>query len=118
MGNLIYQIQRVSDIAKGLAVRAGKAEPVVLEDKETTMEELHSRIERTIQILEKVKETDFAAEDAEVKFVSPKLNMEFTGKSYVLEFAIPNFFFHFVTAYNLLRKEGVQIGKMDFLGRA
>ncbi|CAD6506542.1 BgTH12-07769 [Blumeria graminis f. sp. triticale] len=116
MGNLIYQIQRVSDTSKGLAVRAAKVEPVALEDKETTMEELQTRIERTITILESVKECNFVAEDAEVIYVAPTKELKFTGKSYVLEFAIPNFFFHFVTAYNLLRKEGVDIGKKDYLG--
>lgn len=44
-------------------------------------------------------------------------DLHFTGKSYALEWALPNFNFHFVTAYALLRKEGVPVGKMDFLGR-
>jgi hypothetical protein len=52
-------------------------------------------------------------EDAEVLFGQQK----FTGKSYLLNMAIPNFYFHFVTAYDLLRKEGVPIGKINFLGR-
>jgi len=119
MQGLGYQIQRVSDTAKGLAVRIGGVEPVALEDNEKTMAELHERLSKTIAILEKVKEADMAnADTQEVIIKSRSGETKFDGKSYVLNFAIKNFYFHVVTAYALLRKEGVQIGKKDFLGTA
>jgi len=118
MGDLIYQIQRVSDTSKGLAQRVGGVEPVVLEDNEKTFPDMLTRIQKTIEVLEKVKKEDLdAAEDVEVVVKTRSGELKFTGKSYAIDFAIPNFFFHFVTAYALLRKEGVQVGKNDYLGR-
>lgn len=118
MGGLPYQIQRVSDTAKGLAVRIGGVQPVSLPDNETTFPQLQERIQKTIEILESVKEEVVnAAEDKEVVLPSRSGEIKFTGKSYVLKFAIPNFFFHVVTAYAILRKEGVDVGKADYLGR-
>ncbi|KAH9206740.1 hypothetical protein DL95DRAFT_396656 [Leptodontidium sp. 2 PMI_412] len=118
MGDLVYQIQRVSDTAKGFAVRVAKIENVPLEDNEKTMEDLHVRLAKTIEILESVKEADVnAAEDAEVVLKTRAAELKFTGQSYTTQFALPNFYFHFVTAYALLRKEGVEVGKSDYLGR-
>ncbi|POS82497.1 hypothetical protein EPUL_006059 [Erysiphe pulchra] len=68
MENFTFQIQRVSDFAKFVAQRLGKVEPVVLEDKEKTIEELQERLKRTIEILETVKESDFAGEEDEINF--------------------------------------------------
>ncbi|KAE8447132.1 hypothetical protein EG329_011116 [Mollisiaceae sp. DMI_Dod_QoI] len=138
MGDLVYQIQRVSDTSKGLAQRVGGVEPVVLEDNEKTFPDMLTRIQKTIEVLEKVKggseqgmgekltsltycaqqkEDLDAAEDSEVVLKTRTSELKFTGKTYAINFAIPNFFFHFVTAYALLRKEGVQVGKADYLGR-
>jgi hypothetical protein len=118
MGGLPYQIQRVSDTAKGLAVRIGGVEPVSLTDNETTFPQLQERIQKTINILESIKEeTINANEEKEVVLPSRAGEVKFTGKSYALKFAIPNFFFHVVTAYAILRKEGVDVGKSDYLGR-
>ncbi|TVY76042.1 hypothetical protein LSUE1_G005479, partial [Lachnellula suecica] len=111
MQPLTYQIQRVSDSAKGLAVRVAKVEPQAWEDNEKTFAELQERIKKTIAFLEKVdpKSMD-GMEDKEVTMTTGSGELKFTGKSYVLGFAIPNFYFHTVTTYNLLRKEGVEIG--------
>jgi hypothetical protein len=92
----------------------GKVEPVALEDTEKTFPELQARLAKTIEILESVDQKTFDEnEDTEVPFRQQK----FTGKSYLLNLAIPNFYFHFVTAYDLLRKEGVPIVKINYLGR-
>ncbi|CZT13493.1 hypothetical protein WAI453_012448 [Rhynchosporium graminicola] len=118
MGDLVYQVQRVSDTAKGFAVRVAKIEAVALADDEKTLEDLQKRIAKTIEILERVKEEDVDdKEDAEVVFQTRQGDLKFTGQSYTTTFALPNFYFHFVTAYALLRKEGVDVGKNDYLGR-
>ncbi|CAD6444219.1 a341564f-9ce1-4bb2-8e92-b550e40686c4 [Sclerotinia trifoliorum] len=118
MGDLIFQIQRVADTAKGLAVRVGGAEDVTLEDNETDFAGIYKRINRVIEILESLPSTcTDGKEDAEIVMKAGGHELKFTGKQYVLDFAIPNFFFHVVTAYNILRKEGVAVGKGDFLGR-
>lgn len=112
MHPLPYQIQRVSDTAKGVAVRVAKIEPQVWVDDETTFEQLQARIAKTIALLEKVEPGSMTDEDAIVSFGG----REMSAKDYVLHAAVPNFYFHFVTAYGLLRKEGVPIGKQDYLG--
>jgi len=117
MHPLTAQIQRASDTAKGVVTRIGGADNVPMADEEKTIDDLKARIAKTIAVL---KSADRAAfdnkEDATVEIVTPSRTLVFTGKSYILEFCIPNFFFHVTTAYALLRKEGVPIGKMDYLG--
>jgi hypothetical protein len=96
----------------------GKAEPVALEDTEKTFPELQARLAKTIEILEAVDQKTFDEnEETEVVLKTRSGEQKFTGKSYILYFAIPNFYFHFVTAYDLLRKEGVDIGKRNYMGR-
>jgi hypothetical protein len=113
MEPLTYQIQRVSDTAKGVAVRVGKAAPVAMEDNEKTFAELQARIQKTIEVLENLdpKSMD-GKEDDEVEVAGRKVK----ARDYITGFAIPNFYFHYVTTYALLRKEGVPIGKKDYLG--
>ncbi|QSZ37246.1 hypothetical protein DSL72_009340 [Monilinia vaccinii-corymbosi] len=117
-GDLVFQIQRLSDTAKGLAVRVGGVENVASEDNETDFAGLYTRINRTIEILEAVpsNSTD-GKEKAEITLKIGPHEQKFTAKDYVLHFAIPNFYFHVVTAYDILRKEGVPVGKGDYLGR-
>jgi hypothetical protein len=114
---LPFQIQRVSDYAKGVAVRIGKVEPVVMEDNEKTIAELQERILRTVAFLEKLDPNCMdGVEDEEVVFKTGQSEFKFTAKEYVLQYAIPNFYFHICIAYALLRKEGVPVGKRDYLG--
>lgn len=117
MAPLTAQIQRVSDTAKGVAVRVGQVENVAMEDKETSFDELQARIAATIAFLEKVPANCMDdREDAEVIVKTPNRSMTFTGQSYVLGFAVPNLYFHVTAAYAILRYKGVPIGKMDYLG--
>jgi hypothetical protein len=95
------QIQIACDTAKGCAARLGGVELPAWEDNEATLDELRARIRRTID------------------FVVPARVGErhFTGASYLTDFVLPNFYFHLSMTYALLRKAGVELGKMDFLGK-
>ena len=117
MHPLTAQIQRASDTAKGVVTRIGGAENVPMADEEQSIADLRVRIARTIAVLKSARREAFdGKEETMVEIKTPNRSLIFTGKSYVLDFAIPNFFFHVTTAYALLRKEGVPIGKMDYLG--
>lgn len=114
---LTGQIQRASDTSRFVAVRVGQAAPTPMEDKEATFADLQVRIAATIEYLEKVPASAFEGrENAEVTFKAGSRSLEFTGSSYVLTFAIPNFYFHVTTAYAIMRHKGVPLGKLDFLG--
>ena len=110
------QVQLASDAAKGFAARLNGQEPVSMEDTEATMEELKKRIDATIAVLKDVKPEDVdGKEDVQVtiKWFPGKY---ITGFSFATEYVIPNFFFHVTTAYAILRHNGIQLGKGDFLG--
>lgn len=114
MHPLTFQVQSASNSAKFIPVRVTGAENVAMEDNETTFEQLQDRISKTLAILEKAKRDDFEGkEDVEVTF----RDFKFTGLSYVTNFAIPNFYFHVMATYAILRMKGVPIGKFDYLGR-
>lgn len=119
MASLPFQIQRVSDAAKGAAARVAGVEVVAMPDNETTFEELQARIQKTIDLLKTVSEDSMdGKEDKEivVKLGNGKLMFTGAAKDYILKFVLPNFYFHITTAYNILRHNGVPIGKWDFLG--
>ncbi|MCC2613150.1 DUF1993 domain-containing protein [Neorhizobium sp. Rsf11] len=116
---LIAQIQRASDAAKFVPVRLGQVENVPMDDNEATFADLHARIERTVTFLKSVDPAVMAdREEAEVVLKTRSGSTTFTGRNYVLGFAIPNFYFHVTTAYAILRHKGVPIGKMDYIGRS
>ena len=111
-------MQRASDAAKGCAARLAGIETPSFPDDEITFADLKARIDKTIAFLQEVRPEQL--EGSESRTVELKLRMgpvTFDGKSYLLGFALPNFFFHVTTAYDILRHKGVQIGKTDFLGR-
>lgn len=117
MAPLISQIQRVSDSAKGTAVRLGGIENVVMADDETSFAALHDRIAKTIAFLNTVpREAIDGKEAAKVTLQTPQRSFDFTGIDFVQTFVLPNFYFHMTTAYALLRMKGVPLGKMDYLG--
>ncbi|HTP78612.1 MAG TPA: DUF1993 domain-containing protein [Rhizomicrobium sp.] len=114
-----FQIQSASDAAKGCAARLAGIEAPSMPDTETTFPELKARIEKTIAFLQSVDATRIAgSEDRTIVMKFPQGEMKFTGRDYVAGFALPNFFFHVTTAYDILRHKGIAIGKMDFLGAA
>ncbi|CCU77514.1 hypothetical protein BGHDH14_bgh01293 [Blumeria hordei DH14] len=118
MGDLAFQIHVLTDLACGMASRAGKTELKEMPRTETNLNELQDRIQATIKVLKTVKEGDFVGEEEAISFTKGDLVIPFVGKTYIQEFEIPNHYFHFVTSYNLLRKEGIDIGKKDYLGKS
>eukprot|EP01113_Clastostelium_recurvatum_P004541 TRINITY_DN12008_c0_g1_i2.p2 TRINITY_DN12008_c0_g1~~TRINITY_DN12008_c0_g1_i2.p2 ORF type:complete len:185 (+),score=62.43 TRINITY_DN12008_c0_g1_i2:46-555(+) len=114
---LTFQIQSISNSSKAVPMRVGGLDPVPMEDNETTFQQLQDRITRTIDLLEKVPHDCMdGKEDKEVIIKAGPLDMKFTAKSYILEFALPNFWFHHSMTYAILKNAGVPLGKMDFLG--
>jgi hypothetical protein len=113
---LVKQIQSTCDIAKFAGAYLSEKTAPVHEDNETTWTELRARIQKAISYLETFKREDFS-KAATVK-VSPKWaeGKWIPGVEYVEQVSIPNFYFHYATAYAILRHSGVDIGKMDYLG--
>ena len=114
---LSKQVQIATDMARGGAARlAGKEVPSV-PDTETTFDELKKRIADTIAYIDSIPAS--AIDGSENKDIVLKMragDMTFTGQRYLMGFVIPNLTFHCATAYNILRHNGVEIGKRDFLG--
>ena len=112
------QVQRASDTAKGAIARLAAVEAPAMADDETTFAQLRDRVARTLAYVESVPASAFAgAESREITVpAGPSITLGFTGLDYLLEFVIPNFQFHVVTAYDILRHNGVPLGKRDFLG--
>ena len=111
------QIQLASDFAKNSMARLAAVDPPKFEDTETTLDELVARVKKTLDYVESV--TPAALEGSETRHIVIKLRdrtLEFKGLEFLQIWALPNFFFHYVTAYNLLRHNGVDIGKKDFIG--
>lgn len=117
MFNFIRQVQIATDHAKGCVARLGGVEIPKYEDKEQTVADLRARIRKTLDFIASVKPEQFAgAESRDLKLVFPWATYEFTGQRYLTYWALPNFFFHVTTAYDILRAQGVAVGKTDFLG--
>ncbi|SEK98883.1 hypothetical protein SAMN05428989_1211 [Pseudoxanthomonas sp. GM95] len=114
---LSAQIQRVSDTAKGTGERLSGVPSPKLADTETTFDELQARLAATIAYLESLtpEQVDSGAE-REITLKFGKLGTRFNGVDYLLQFGLPNFHFHVVTAYDILRNQGVPVGKLDYLG--
>lgn len=114
---LAKQIQIASDNAKGIAARLAGVEIPSYADTETTFAELHARIDKTLDFIGGFKAAQI--DGSENRSIEMKLGpnaVTFTGQSYLLGFALPNFFFHVVTAYAILRHLGVELSKRDYIG--
>jgi hypothetical protein len=116
MLSLTGQVQRASDTSKlALERLTGVASPK-LEDSETTFAGLYARIDRTIAYLDGFSENQLAdAGSKPIQLNFGDFKPSFTGTSYLLTFALPNFFFHVTTAHDILRHKGVKIGKRNYL---
>lgn len=113
----VRQVQMVSDNAKGNAARFAGVEIPKMEDNEKTLDELIVRLEKTKEFLGTLKPEQFAdAATREIR-LSYFPGKHFIGSEYLLEYVIPNFYFHLTTAYDILRGLGMTIGKADFLGK-
>ncbi len=114
---LTRQVQLASDFAKGSVSRLVGREPPKYEDNETTIAQLKDRIARTIELLRGFSENDLAgAESREVVLKIRDQVHTYQGLQYLSHVALPNFFFHATTAYDILRHNGVELGKRDFIG--
>ena len=114
---LTRQIQIMTDQAKGGASRLTGQEPPKWADDEASFADLHARVAKTIAHLKSFKPAQFdGAETRAIELKFPNATFNFTGKDYFLKFVTPNFYFHYTTAYAILRHNGVQIGKADFIG--
>lgn len=114
---LSRQVQIASDSSKGPAARlAGVLRPAY-EDNETTFDELQTRIAKTIAFLKTITPAQIdGSEDRDISVQFPGREMHFKGLPYLLGFALPNLFFHVTTAYAILRANGVELTKPDFIG--
>jgi uncharacterized protein len=114
---LAKQVQIACDQVKNGMARLAGVEPPKLDDNESTFAELQERIAKTIAFAKSIKPEQVDGTEAkEIKFSIREWNFEFVGDQYLMTWIIPNFYFHVTTAYNILRHNGVEIGKSDFLG--
>lgn len=115
---LSKQVQVASDIARrGVARLAGLDAPAIADD-ETTFAELITRIHNTIAYLNTLTPAQIdGSEEKEIVLPMGKESMTFKGMPYLLFFILPNVYFHVTTTYDILRHNGVELGKMDFLGK-
>jgi len=114
---LSRQVQIATDMVKGCAARLAGIEFPSYEDNETTFADLQERITKTVAFLQSVSASQIdGSEDRKItlKFGSKELN--FLGQAYLLDFVLPNFHFHLTTTYAILRHNGVEIGKKDYVG--
>jgi hypothetical protein len=117
MMTLAGQVQRASDSAKGCASRLGGIDNPSFPDTEKTIADLQARVRKTIDFLKGVKREQIdGSEERKIEFKAGPRELKFTGTQYLLGFALPNFYFHVTTAYDILRHKGVAVGKMDYLG--
>jgi hypothetical protein len=113
------QVQIACDAAKGVIARLAGVEVPRHEDTEQTFAELKTRIAKTVKFIETIRPQQIdGTEDREIVLKIGGQDMKFSGMQYLLGFAHPNFYFHVTTAYNILRHNGVEIGKRDYIGNA
>lgn len=118
MYELTKQVQACSDFSKNSSARLAGVDVPSMPDTETTFGELKDRIGKTVTFLDTLKpeQMEGSADKVFTIKVGPN-DMTFSGKDYLLHFALPNFYFHAATAYGILRHNGVEIGKRDFMRR-
>jgi uncharacterized protein len=115
---LSRQIQIACDTAKGAAARLAGVEIPQHPDTETTIDELEARVVKTVDFIKTIMPEQLqGAETREIVLQFPDRTLKFTGLAYLTTFALPNLYFHTAMAYALLRKNGVDLGKRDFLGK-
>lgn len=114
---LSRQVQIASDTAKGAVSRLAGLEPPKYEDNEATFAELVARLDKTIALLESFKPDQIdGSEERDIVIPMRDRTLTFKGLPYLLDYVLPNVYFHATIAYAILRHNGVEIGKKDFLG--
>jgi len=116
MGTFTQQVQFASDAAKSGAARLAGVAPPSMPDTETTWAEVKERVAKTIAFVSGVDRAKVDGDpDRTIELPVPGRTMTFTAREFLFNFSLPNFHFHVVTAYGLLRAQGVPLGKMDYL---
>lgn len=111
------QIQIACDFAKGCSARLGGMDVPAYEDNERSFAELKARIAKTLAFIDTVPAEEITgSEQRAITTGSGEKTKHLTGQTYLLHYALPHFFFHATTAYDILRHNGVEIGKKDFIG--
>lgn len=114
---LVRQVQIATDFAKGASARLAGLEPPKYDDTEQTFEELQARIDRTLEFIGTLSPAQIDGQEG--RTIELKVGgqpMTFQGQPYLVGFALPNFYFHVTTAYAILRHNGIDVGKRDFIG--
>ena len=116
---LVRQVQIACDFAQSVTARLAAVEVPAYDDSEQDIAGLQARITRTVAFLDGLNEAKFDGSEALEIVLRPGTPKEKTliGRTYLLNYGLPQFFFHVTTAYNLLRHNGVEIGKKDFMGK-
>lgn len=116
---LAKQVQIASDISKGGAARLAGVEFPAYEDNEATFADLAQRCRKTVEFLKTLQPPQFeGAEDRTVTWKTRTSEKSMQGTPYLFNHVLPNVFFHTTTAYDILRHNGIELGKQDFLGRS
>jgi hypothetical protein len=114
---LVRQVQIACDFAKGTCARLAGIEPPKFEDNESSLAELQSRIAKTRQFMSTIKAAQIdGSEGRDVKFKAGPREFEFKGLAYLTGFALPNFYFHHAMTYAILRHNGLELSKKDYIG--
>lgn len=115
---LSRQVQIACDFARGVSARLAGVQVPTNEDKEQTFEDLRALIARTLAFLDGLTPSQFEASEEREIITRPGTPKEkkFTGQSYLLSYGLPQFFFHVTTTYALLRHNGLDVGKRDYMG--
>lgn len=114
---LAKQVQIACDQVKFGLARLASVDAPKFDDTESTLAQLKERIAKTIAFMNSIQPEQIDGTEAkEIKFSIKEWSFEFVGEQYVLTWIIPNFYFHVTTTYNILRHNGVELGKADYLG--
>jgi uncharacterized protein len=119
MFTLVRQVLIACDFAKGVSARLAGAEVPVYEDNEQSFEDLQARIRKTLGFIESLPRTGFDGSDSREVILqagTPKERRFDTGVAYLNTYGLPHFYFHTTTAYAILRHNGVEVGKKDYMG--
>jgi len=113
---LTRQVQIACDFAKGAVARLAGQEPPKYEDNEASLEELRARVAKTLDFINEFKPSQIdGSEEREITITLGGNPRKFKGENYLVSLVLPNFFFHTTTAYAILRHNGVELGKRDYM---
>ena len=117
MLSMTKQVQIACDTAKGVVARLAGMDIPVYEDNEKTLADMKARIAKTVAFIQTVTPVQIdGSEDKEIVIKRGDKETHYKGMQFLLGHALPNFYFHVTTAYNILRHNGIEIGKRDYLG--